>query len=207
MDILCSTKRDVATLTPQPKNIVDCWLCSMMNVPAHSREICYWKMFVICYLIQVQVSKLTWICRATVIWICSTNDGRSAEETTREANWAILRPNCSGMSTNQRPQGIGTPLVTTWTIPPPASFWHLANPEPSTTDEPMPTRNKQIINLFRCLSKHTLGNELLMLHKYNVSDKTFTTLRLVELADPKVSVIPTKGFMIAPIKGGRLYYS
>ena len=24
MDILCSTKRDVATLTPQPKNIVDC---------------------------------------------------------------------------------------------------------------------------------------------------------------------------------------
>ena len=35
----------------------------------------------------------------------------------------------------------------------------------------------------------------------------FTTLRLVELADPKMSVIPTQGFMIAPIKGGRLYYS
>ena len=47
-----------------------------------------------------------------------------------------------------------------------------------------------------------------MLHKHNVSDKIyFTTLRLVELVGTKTSVIPTQGFMIAPIKGGRLYYS
>ena len=124
MDILCSTKRDVATLTPQPKNIVDCptqltvfhdecprtqqgnlLLKDVRDLLSHTSP-----------SVQIDLN----LSRNSDLDLLHQYDGRSAEETTQEANWAILRPNCSGMSTNQRPQGIGTPLVTTWTIPPPA---------------------------------------------------------------------------------------